>query len=178
MKTRKIKERNDSSWRRKKIANSPPQNPSSIILSQGENGQIREIKHIFQINLANLPTWNNNWYSGNMIFSPSKKSKTKHQEKKNISIDIFYSVLIVLIFVQQQSIVEGACGILASSAIYKRWLLPQLYDSSINGSAAQIEKSRFSQIFGQNADFSKKFQGYSLKARGQHFWILAISVLI
>ena len=81
MKTRKIKERNDSSWRRKKIANSPPQNPSSIILSQGENGQIREIKHIFQINLANLPTWNNNWYSRNMISSPSKKSKTKHQEK-------------------------------------------------------------------------------------------------
>ena len=133
MKTRKIKERNDSSWRRKKIANSPPQNPSSMILSQEENGQIREIKHIFQINLANLPTWNNNWYSRNMISSPSKKSKTKHQEK-NISIDIFYSVWIVLIFVQQQSIVEGACGILASSAIYKRWLLPQLYDSSINGS--------------------------------------------
>ena len=56
MKTRKIKEQNDSSWRRKKIANSPPQNPSSMILSQEENGQIREIKHIFQINLANLPT--------------------------------------------------------------------------------------------------------------------------
>ena len=133
MKTRKIKERNDSSWRRKKIANSPPQNPSSMILSQEENGQIREIKHIFQINLANLPTWNNNWYSRNMISSPSKKSKTKHQEK-NISIDIFYSVWIVLIFVQQQSIVEGACGTLASNAIYKRLLLPELYDSSINGS--------------------------------------------
>ena len=56
MKTREIKEQNNPSWRGKKIANSPPQNPSSMILSQEENQQIRERKHIFQINLANLPT--------------------------------------------------------------------------------------------------------------------------
>ena len=131
MKTRKIKERNDSSWRRKKIANSPPQNPSSMILSQGENGQIREnifsksILPIYQheITIGTLGTW-----------FPHHLRNLKQNIKKNISIDIFYSVWIVLIFVQQQSIVEGACGILASSAIYKRLLLPELYNSSINGS--------------------------------------------
>ena len=137
MKTRKIKERNDSSWRRKKIANSPPQNPSSMILSQGENGQIREnifsksILPIYQheITIGTLGTW----------FPHHQRNLNAKTSRKNISIDIFYSVWIVLIFVQQQSIVEGACGTLASNAIYKRLLLPELCDSSINGSSGMLQ---------------------------------------